>query len=69
MCHAPIGTVKSDKVTGPLGGTGFSAAGDAFRYAELAGADRCCEILLSRNIKGAHFAVGFDRSAIMWALT
>jgi hypothetical protein len=23
--------------------------------------DRCCEILFARNIKGAHFAVGFDR--------
>ena len=24
--------------------------------------DRCREILFARNIKGAHFAVGFDRS-------
>ena len=24
--------------------------------------DRCCEILFPRNIKGAHFAVGFDCS-------
>jgi hypothetical protein len=26
------------------------------------GPERCLEIRLSRNIKGAHFAVGFDRS-------
>jgi hypothetical protein len=24
--------------------------------------DRCWEILFARNIKGAHFGVGFDRS-------
>ena len=26
------------------------------------GPERCLEIRLSRNIKGAHFTVGFDRS-------
>ena len=26
------------------------------------GADRCREVLFARNIKGAHFAVGFDLS-------
>jgi hypothetical protein len=50
VCHKRIGTVKSDKVTEPLGATGFSADGSTFRYAGLAGPDRCREILLSLPI-------------------
>jgi hypothetical protein len=47
VCHEPIGTVKSDKVTEPLGATGFTAAGSTFRHAGFAAADRCCEILFA----------------------